>query len=113
MFDNLHRYCDLQAFANLACILFETPYIFKSMKPQELQDLMKQGEGPAIEFKTSGTLSDNFALAREMVAIANSMGGRILIGVRNDGSLEGMRQLDQIFCHIFSSLFLIEHACMF
>lgn len=62
------------------------------MKPQELQDLIKQREGPALEFKTSDILSDPFALAREMVAIANTMGGRILIGVKNDGSLEGMKQ---------------------
>jgi hypothetical protein len=62
------------------------------MRFQELQELIKQGEGPALEFKTSDILSDPFAFAREIVAIANTMGGRILIGVRNDGSLEGMEQ---------------------
>lgn len=70
------------------------------MKPNELHDLVKQGEGPALEFKTSDILSNAFALAREMVAIANTMGGRILIGVKDDGSLEGVKQKPRHDTHV-------------
>ena len=68
------------------------------MLPEELEDIIKQGEGHAVDFKESGILSDPLKLAKLMVAFANNLytsakyGGLILIGVRNDGSLEGMKK---------------------
>ncbi len=66
--------------------------------PEELENIIKQGEGYAVDFKESGILSDPLKLAKLMVAFANNLytsekyGGLILIGVRNDGSLEGMKK---------------------
>jgi ATP-dependent DNA helicase RecG len=51
------------------------------MNLEELQALIATGEGQLLEFKRSGTAH----LGREICAFANSLGGRILIGVDNDG----------------------------
>jgi hypothetical protein len=55
-----------------------------------IEGLIHGGEGPTVDFKKSDILSDTVKLARLMVAFANSNGGRILIGICDDGSKEGM-----------------------
>lgn len=54
------------------------------MTKEELDFLIQQGEGYNLEFKESY----NQSLAREICAMANSMGGKILIGVTDDGKLK-------------------------
>lgn len=58
------------------------------MTPQELQTLIQQGENSAVEFKTLPLRPE--ALAREMVAFANSAGGVVLLGVADDGTVQGI-----------------------
>ncbi|MFN2355236.1 MAG: ATP-binding protein [Desulfopila sp.] len=53
------------------------------MNPEDLQALIATGEGQLLEFKRSGIAH----LGREICAFANSLGGRILIGVDNDGKI--------------------------
>ena len=55
------------------------------MTPDDLEILIQEGEGTTLEFKES--LSSSFA--RELVALANTIGGRILLGVRDDGAVVG------------------------
>jgi len=62
------------------------------MTPDELQDLIAVGEGQKLEFKRSGTSH----LGREICAFANSIGGRILIGVDDSGNLHPLRQLNAL-----------------
>ena len=62
------------------------------MKPADLKILVQEGEGTTLEFKES--LSGS--LAREMVALANTIGGRILLGVRDDGSVAGLRDTNAL-----------------
>ena len=50
------------------------------MTTADLDILIQQGEGVTLEFKES--LSSSFA--REVVALANTVGGKILLGVRED-----------------------------
>ena len=57
------------------------------MKVADLRILLQEGEGTTLEFKESLSAS----LAREMVAFANTIGGRILLGVRDDGSVAGLK----------------------
>lgn len=65
--------------------------------PEELENTIKQGERQTVDFKESRILSDPLKLAKLMVAFANNLhasakhGGLILLGVKNDGSLEGMK----------------------
>lgn len=55
------------------------------MKPEELQLILEEGEGYKIEFKES--LS---AIAKEMVAFANSYGGRIFLGIADNRQVKGI-----------------------
>lgn len=57
------------------------------MTDTDLHILIREGEGTTLEFKEG--LSSSFA--REMVGLANTIGGRILVGVRDDGSLAGVQ----------------------
>ena len=57
------------------------------MTPTDLEILLQQGEGTTLEFKES--LSSSFA--RSLVALANTIGGRILLGVRDDGTVAGVK----------------------
>jgi len=52
------------------------------MTNNELQFVIQQGEGPRFEFKEAVSAS----LARELVAVANAGGGRVLLGIADDGS---------------------------
>lgn len=56
------------------------------MKPADLKILVQEGEGTTLEFKESLSAS----LAREMVVLANTIGGKVLLGVRDDGSVAGL-----------------------
>ncbi|MBI4349804.1 MAG: putative DNA binding domain-containing protein, partial [Elusimicrobia bacterium] len=55
------------------------------MNKLELRQLLQEGEGYKIEFKEA--LSN---LDKELVAFANSSGGRIFIGVRDDKTVKGI-----------------------
>jgi len=57
------------------------------MKLAELRKLIARGEDSQLQFKADVNNAD--ALAAEMVAFANSEGGRIVIGVGNDGQIAG------------------------
>jgi predicted HTH transcriptional regulator len=52
------------------------------MKAADLDILLQEGEGVMLEYKEG--LPSSFA--RELVAFANTAGGRILLGVRDDGT---------------------------
>ena len=58
------------------------------MTKTELLELIKNGENSGIEFKRDTI--DNRALAKELVAFANLRGGRVLLGVDDDGSVAGV-----------------------
>ena len=53
------------------------------MSPQEVSELIRQGENASIEFKEMPVRPE--VVAREMVAFANSSGGVILLGVTDNG----------------------------
>lgn len=57
-----------------------------------IDESIAEGEGPTVEFKRVKILSDSIELAKLMVAFANTLGGRILVGVCDDGSIEGMKE---------------------
>ena len=58
------------------------------MDTVRLLNVITQGEDSKHQFKTNVTRSDS--LAQEMVAFSNSLGGMILIGVNDDGTLVGL-----------------------
>lgn len=58
------------------------------MTRNQLDDLILQGEGTRLEFKRS--ISAAHRIARTLVAFANTSGGRLLIGVADDGAILGV-----------------------
>ena len=50
--------------------------------------ILEQGEGLKIEFKES---FDSKSLAKEIVAFVNSKGGRIFLGISDDGRIKGIK----------------------
>jgi len=66
------------------------------MTPDQLDILLHEGEGTMLEYKES--LSASFS--RELVALANTLGGRILLGVRDDGSVAGIKDSNDLRARI-------------
>jgi len=60
-----------------------------------LLDLIKEGEHQQQDFKYR--VADAKKLARSVSAFANTEGGRLLIGVRDDGYLAGVRSEEEIY----------------
>jgi ATP-dependent DNA helicase RecG len=60
---------------------------------KQLAALVKEGEGPALEFKRStGELKEGM---QTLCAFLNGSGGRVLFGVRPEGTIEGQSVSDQ------------------
>jgi predicted HTH transcriptional regulator len=59
-----------------------------------IQDLIKEGEHQQQDFKFE--ISDSKKIARSLVAFANTDGGRLLIGVKDNGSIAGVRSDEEI-----------------
>lgn len=60
------------------------------MLKSELLEIIANGENSGIEFKRDDIRPEQ--LAKEIVALANFQGGRILIGVEDDGTVSGLQQ---------------------
>ena len=63
----------------------------KKLTKKELSELIAVGEGFSLEFKRTVA-----HLGREICAFANSAGGRILIGVNDNGSVSGVGNLNRV-----------------
>ena len=60
------------------------------MNKATLMELIANGENSGVEFKRDDLRPEQ--LAREVVALANFQGGRILLGVEDDGAITGIRR---------------------
>jgi predicted HTH transcriptional regulator len=63
------------------------------MTVEELGRLVALGESATLEFKTRVPRPER--IAKEVIAFANSMGGRLLLGVDDDGTLRGVRDSEE------------------
>jgi len=61
------------------------------VKEEEMQLVLEEGEGYTIEFKESLSNID-----KEIVAFANSSGGRIFLGVGDDNEVKGIRITNEL-----------------
>ena len=61
------------------------------MDKEELTMILQEGETHKIEFKESLE-----SLDKEMVAFANSSGGKIFLGVRDDGTIRGVKVTNKL-----------------
>ena len=62
------------------------------MNKSELLELIANGENSGVEFKNDAIRPEK--LAKEVVALVNFNGGRILLGVEDDGSISGIKRED-------------------
>ncbi|MEM1270464.1 MAG: ATP-binding protein [Bacteroidota bacterium] len=63
------------------------------MTSTELRRLADFGEGPSLEFKLRVPKPNK--LAREVIAFANTDGGKLLVGVDDDGTVKGVKDVEE------------------
>lgn len=66
------------------------------IRQSDIDILIAEGEGSTLEYKEGLSAG----LARELVAFANSAGGKILLGVRDDGGVVGIRDSNDLRARI-------------
>ncbi len=62
------------------------------MLKTELLEIIANGENSGVEFKRDDIRPEQ--LAKEVVAMANFQGGRVLLGVEDDGVISGIQRDD-------------------
>ncbi len=60
-----------------------------------IEELISQGEGQQLDFKFN--ISDSRKIARSISAFANAQGGTLLIGVKDNGAIAGIRSDEELF----------------
>ncbi len=75
--------------------------VISDMTPADLRHLIQTGEGTYLEFKK--TIPSPEKIAREIAAFANTGGGTILVGVRDDLQITGVKAF-------FEEEFLLQQA---
>ena len=60
-----------------------------------IKDLIQQGEHQQLDFKFE--ISDSKKIARSLVAFANTDGGKLLVGVKDNGVIAGVRSEEEYF----------------
>lgn len=63
------------------------------MTVEDVRRLARRGEGPTLEFKHR--VPEPERLAKEMIAFANTDGGRVLIGVNDNGEILGVKDSEE------------------
>jgi predicted HTH transcriptional regulator len=71
------------------------------MDTRELNKLIRIGEGYTIEFKASPS-----HIAREICAFANASGGRILVGIGDQGRKIGVNEILRDVLHFITFVIL-------
>lgn len=71
-----------------------------------LRNLISEGENQHLDFKFA--INDSRKIAKTLVSFANTDGGKLLIGVRDNGSIAGIRSDEEIYMvdtasHLFCS----------
>ncbi|MCD4834592.1 MAG: ATP-binding protein [Bacteroidales bacterium] len=60
-----------------------------------IYDLIKQGEHQQLDFKHS--ITDSKKIARSLAAFSNTDGGKLLVGVRDNGSVAGVQGDEEFY----------------
>jgi len=58
-----------------------------------IKSLIMQGEGVMLDFKK--TINNTSKIAKSLVAFANNKGGKLLVGVADDGSIKGVKSEEE------------------
>ena len=63
--------------------------------PDYIKRLIAEGEHQMLDFKFE--VSDFRKIARTLVAFSNTDGGRLLVGVKDNGTIAGVRSEEEYF----------------
>ena len=74
------------------------------LKAYQLKQMIWEGEGAELDFKRTITSCEK--IAKTMVSFANNKGGRLFIGVADDGTIKGVKAEDE-------ERYMIEKAATF
>jgi len=89
----LHFYTLLiNAFHSISKKVLSLPTVKK--KDNHIQNLISEGEHQMLDFKFE--ISDSRRIARSLAAFANTDGGRLLVGVKDNGAIAGVRSDEEI-----------------
>jgi predicted HTH transcriptional regulator len=69
--------------------------IYKADLSKYIKDLIQSGEHQQLDFKFE--ISDSRKIARTLVAFSNTDGGTLLIGVKDNGKIAGVRSDEEFF----------------
>jgi len=64
-------------------------------KTHPIKELISQGESLHLDFKFE--ISDAAKIARSLVAFANTEGGKLLVGVKDNGAIAGVRSEEEFY----------------
>jgi predicted HTH transcriptional regulator len=62
---------------------------------QYIKRLISEGENQRIDFKFA--INDSRKIARTLVAFANTVGGKLLVGVKDNGAIAGVRSDEEYY----------------
>ena len=63
-------------------------------KEHHIQNLIQEGDHQMLDFKFE--ISDSRRIARSLAAFANTDGGRLLVGVKDNGAIAGVRSDEEL-----------------
>ena len=64
-----------------------------SLRPHHIKQLILEGEGVSLDFKKTITSCEK--IAKTMVSFANNKGGRLLVGVADNGEIKGVKSEEE------------------
>ncbi len=64
-----------------------------SLRPYHIKQLIFEGEGVNVDFKKTITSCEK--IAKTMVSFANNKGGRLLVGVADNGEIKGVKSEEE------------------
>lgn len=64
-----------------------------SLRPYHIKQLIFEGEGVNVDFKKTITSCEK--IAKTMVSFANNKGGRLLVGVADNGDIKGVKSEEE------------------
>ncbi len=65
---------------------------YDARRVNELRKLVGKGESLTLEFKRKASFPEK--IVREMIALANTKGGELLVGINDDGTIPGLKHPD-------------------
>ncbi len=78
----------------------QTAILFSVKKKHYIQTLIEQGEHLKLDFKFE--IAEAPKIARSLVAFANTEGGKLLVGVKDNGVIKGVQSNEEYY--------MLEHA---